>query len=103
MNIPSLWSPSGTYLNTPSYGLPPRPAWDAMQAVLADWHGGRTGWQRWGDPVEGARAAFAGLVGAEPSQVAIGANVSGLVSLVAGSLPKGSRVVVPEVEFTSTL
>jgi selenocysteine lyase/cysteine desulfurase len=99
----TLWSPSGTYLNTPSYGLPPRPGWDALQAVLADWHGGRTGWQEWGDPVEGAREAFAALVGVERSQVAIGANVSGLVALVAASLPAGTRVVVPEVEFTSTL
>ena len=103
MDIPSLWSPSGTYLNTPSYGLPPRPAWDALQAVLADWHGGRTGWQHWGDPVEGAREAFATLVGTDRAQVAIGANVSGLVALVAGSLPAGTRVVVPDIEFTSTL
>src|SRR3954463_5675324 len=103
MDIPSLWSPSGTYLNTPSYGLPPRPAWDALHAVLADWHGGRTGWQHWGDPVGGAPEAFATLLGPGPAQVALGANVSGLVALVAGSLPAGTRVVIPDIEFTSTL
>jgi selenocysteine lyase/cysteine desulfurase len=99
----SLWSPSGIYLNTPSYGLPPQPGWDDLQAALADWHGGRTGWQHWGDPVETAREAFAALVRAERSQVAIGATVSGLVGLVASSLPEGARVVVPDIEFTSTL
>ena len=99
----SLWSPAGAYLNTPSYGLPPQPGWDDLQAVLADWHGGRTGWVQWGDPVERARDAFAALVGVDRSQVAIGATVSGLVGLVASSLPKGTRVVVPDIEFTSTL
>ncbi len=99
----SLWSPAGTYLNTPSYGLPPQPGWDALQAALEDWHGGRTGWQHWGDPVEVAREGFATLVGADRSQVAIGATVSGLVGLIAASLPAGSRVVIPEIEFTSTL
>jgi selenocysteine lyase/cysteine desulfurase len=74
-----------------------------MQAALADWHGGRTGWQHWGEPVEGAREAFGALVGVDRSQVAIGATVSGLIGLVASSLPKGTRVVVPDIEFTSTL
>jgi hypothetical protein len=36
-----LWDPEPGWLNTASYGLPPRPAWDALQAALADWRGGR--------------------------------------------------------------
>src|SRR4051794_41847297 len=91
MDIPSLWSPSGTYLNTPSYGLPPRPAWDALHAVLADWHGGRPGWQHWGDPGGGAREAVAPLVGTDRAQGAIGANVSGLGAPRAGAPPAGGR------------
>jgi selenocysteine lyase/cysteine desulfurase len=62
-----LWDPAGTYLNTASFGLPPRPAWDAMQAALDDWHTGRTSWEHWGDATEEARASFARLVGVEPS------------------------------------
>jgi selenocysteine lyase/cysteine desulfurase len=42
-------------------------------------------------------------VSAQPENVAVGATVSGLVGLVAASLPAGTRVLVPEVEFTSTL
>ena len=97
------WSPAGIYLNTASYGLPPRDGFDALQAALADWRGGRTSWEHWGASTEGARAAFAAMVGVTPARVAIGATVSGFVGLVAACLPAGSRVLVPDVEFTSTL
>jgi selenocysteine lyase/cysteine desulfurase len=97
------WSPSGTYVNTASYGLPPRVGWDALQAALADWQSGRTSWEHWGDSTDGARAAFARLVKAAPADVAVGATVSGLVGLVAASLPVGTRVVIPEVDFASLL
>jgi selenocysteine lyase/cysteine desulfurase len=98
-----LWTPAGVYCNTASYGLPPRPAWDAVQAAQADWRGGRTSWEPWGRSTEGARAAFARLVGARVESVAVGATVSELVGTVVTALPAGARVVVPDVEFTSTL
>jgi selenocysteine lyase/cysteine desulfurase len=99
----ALFSPEGTYLNTPSYGLPPQPGWDALQQALGEWRGGRTSWEGWSESTDGARAEFARLVGTETARVAIGSTVSGLVGLVAASLPAGSRVLVPEIEFTSTL
>ena len=99
----ALFSPEGTYLNTASYGLPPRPGWDALQQVLEEWRTGRTSWEGWSEATDGARAAFAELVSCDPSRVAIGSTVSGLVGLVAASLPAGTRVIVPEIEFTSTL
>ena len=86
-----LWSPVATYLNTASYGLPPRPAWDSLQSALEDWHGGRTSWEHWGIPGEEARAYFARLVGVPVESVAIGPNVSTLVGFVAASIPDGSR------------
>jgi len=98
-----LWAPADTYLNTASYGLPPQPAWDALQVALADWQGGRTSWEHWGGPGEDARASFARLVGVPVEQVAIGPNVSTLVGLVAASIPDGAHVLVPDVEFTSLL
>jgi selenocysteine lyase/cysteine desulfurase len=97
----ALWSPSGTYLNTASYGLPPRPAWDALQAALDDWRGGRTSWEHWQAETDVARATFARLVGVAPEHVAVAANVSSLVGLVAASIADGSRVLTPDVEFTS--
>src|SRR5450755_1339923 len=66
----ALWEPVGVYCNTASYGLPPRPAWDALQAALDDWHGGRTSWEHWGESTEGARASFARLVGVDVERVA---------------------------------
>jgi len=102
-DVQSLWEPAGTYLNTASYGLPPRPAHEALDAALADWRGGRTSWEHWGAPGEGARASFARLVGAPVESMAIGSNVSSLVGLVASGIPDDARVLVPDVEFTSLL
>src|SRR5215211_7610379 len=52
----ALWEPEGIYLNTASYGLPPRPAWDALQAALSDWRVGRTSWEHWNEaPASGPR------------------------------------------------
>jgi selenocysteine lyase/cysteine desulfurase len=98
-----LWQPAGPYLNTASYGLPPQPAWDALQRALEDWHHGRTSWEGWGASTEGARRAFARLVGVEPERVAVGGTVSQLIGVVAAALPDGSRVLAPGGEFTSLL
>lgn len=99
----SLWQPEGTYLNTASYGLPPRPAWDALQGALEDWRGGRTSFEPWDDTVEVARSAFARLTGVPAPQVAVGGAVSALLGLIAASIPDGTRVLAPDVEFTSVL
>ena len=77
------------YCNTASYGLPPRPAWDALQAALVDWRGGRTSWERWGETTDASRAAFARLVGVDAARVAVGATVSELVGSVVTALPAG--------------
>jgi selenocysteine lyase/cysteine desulfurase len=97
------WSSAGVYLNTASYGLPPRDGFDALQTALEDWRTGRTSWEQWGESGERARSAFAAMVGARPDQIAIGANVSSFVGIIAASLRDGARVVVPDVEFTSSL
>jgi selenocysteine lyase/cysteine desulfurase len=97
------WQPDGVYLNTASYGLPPRDGFDAMQQALADWRGGRTSWEHWGESSETARASFAEMLGIPATRVSIGATVSQFVGLVAASVPDGAHVIVPEEEFTSTL
>jgi selenocysteine lyase/cysteine desulfurase len=98
-----LWEPEGIYCNTASFGLPPRPGWDALQQVLGDWHGGRTSWELWGESTERAREAFARLTGTTTERVAVGATVSELVGTLVTALPAGARVAVPDIEFTSTL
>ncbi|HVL95556.1 MAG TPA: aminotransferase class V-fold PLP-dependent enzyme [Solirubrobacteraceae bacterium] len=101
--LADLWDPAGPYLNTASYGLPPRTGWDALQAALADWRGGRTSWEQWGESGERARASFARLNGFATADVANGSNVSQFVGIVAAALPDGSTVLAPEAEFTSLL
>jgi selenocysteine lyase/cysteine desulfurase len=98
-----LWAPEPGWLNTASYGLPPRPAWEALQSALADWRVGRTSWENWGESTERARASFARLVGVDPADVAAGATVSQVLAPIAAALPDGARVLAPENEFTSNL
>ena len=98
-----LWQPETLYLNTASFGLPPSPAWDTLQAVLADWRAGRTSFEGWGEFTENARASFARLVGVPTDWIAVGGNTSVMVGLVASSLPDGARVISAEPEFTSLL
>jgi selenocysteine lyase/cysteine desulfurase len=91
------------WLNTASYGLPPRPAWNALQEALDDWRHGRTSWEGWDDSTRRARESFARLLGVSHRDVAVGSVVSQLVGLVAASLPDETRVLAPEIEFGSNL
>jgi selenocysteine lyase/cysteine desulfurase len=99
----TLWQREGIYLNTASYGLPPTPAWDALQAALADWRVGRTSWEHWNEATQAARGSFARLCGVPPEWVAVGGAVSHFVGLIAAALPDRSRVLSTEAEFTSAL
>ncbi|MEV4710976.1 aminotransferase class V-fold PLP-dependent enzyme [Micromonospora sp. NPDC049374] len=98
-----LWQPQPGWLNTASYGLPPDPAWDALQDALAAWRVGRGAWEDWGTSTDRSRAAFAQLVAVPVADVAVGATVSQLLAPVAAALPAGARVLAPAVEFTSNL
>jgi selenocysteine lyase/cysteine desulfurase len=97
----AAWEPAAPYLNTASFGLPPRPAWDALQSALDDWRHGRTSWEHWCDSTDRAREHFGTLVDVPAARVSTGASASYLIGLVAASVPPGSRVLVPEVDFSS--
>jgi selenocysteine lyase/cysteine desulfurase len=101
--IPALWHPETTYLNTASFGLPPDPVWDAVQAAQADWRAGRVSWEHWTAVTGRARAQFATLVHAKPDRVAVGSTVSGLIAQVAAAVPDGTRVLAAEPEFVSLI
>jgi selenocysteine lyase/cysteine desulfurase len=98
-----LFSPETTYLNTATYGLPPRTAFEAYSAAAEDWRHGRTGFDGWDRSVDAARATFARLTRVDAADVAIGAAVSGFAGLVAAALPPGARVLCAEGDFTSVL
>ncbi|MBD0292033.1 MAG: aminotransferase class V-fold PLP-dependent enzyme [Jiangellaceae bacterium] len=99
----TLFDPAPGWLDTATYGLPPLPAWQALQDALGTWRTGRGYWRPWGEETIRAGEAFARLVGVPASDVSTGAQVSQLLGLVAASLPDGARVLVPEEEFTSNL
>ena len=101
--IRPLWHPETVYLNTASFGLPPDPAWEALQQAQEDWRHGRVSWEHWTAVTDRARAEFATLTRSHPEHVVVGANVSGLISHVATAIPDGSKVLAPEPEFTSLL
>jgi selenocysteine lyase/cysteine desulfurase len=98
-----LFSPEGVYLNTASYGLPPLPAWAAMQAAADEWRHGRTGFDDWDLSVGASRATWARLHGVAAEDVAVGPQVSVFAGVLAASLPPGARVVCAREDFTSVL
>ena len=98
-----LFSRENAYLNTAAYGLPPRPAWEAMQAAADEWRHGRTGFDGWDRSVTAARAAWARLHGVPTRDVAVGPQVSPFTGVVAASLQAGARVLCAREDFTSVL
>ena len=98
-----LFSPEGVYLDSATYGLPPRPGWEALQLAADEWRHGRTGFDGWDLSVGAARDAFARLHHVPSDRVAVGSQVAPFVGLLAASLPAGARVVAPREDFTSLL
>ena len=97
------WDPDPGWLNTASYGIPPRVGWDAVQQALDEWRSGRGVWEEWQKSQEAARTSFARLVGVGPDDVLSGSTVSAALALVAAAIPDGSTVLVTDVEFASNV
>ncbi len=97
-------TPTRGYLDSATYGLPPRSTLDALQAAHDGWRN-RQRWRNWEEDGEACRALFAELVGAGADDVALMPAVSIGVGLVAASIPAeaGSNVVLYERDFTSAL
>jgi selenocysteine lyase/cysteine desulfurase len=89
------------FLNSPTYGLPPRFLIDALQDCIADWQAGTMEASSFDEPVRVGRAGYAALIGVPVDSVAMGGNVSAVLGLVATAVPDGSRVATLAGEFTS--
>jgi len=97
-------APGSIYLDTATYGLPPRPTVEVMERHLLDWQAGTASWiEDWDRPSDRCRGDFAGLIGADASEIAYLPAASVGVGTVAASLKAGEHVVVPVDEFTSVL
>lgn len=92
-----------TYLDTATFGLPPRRSWAALQQALAQWRAGTAQAVAYDLPLAAARSSYARLAGVDPSVVAVGSQVSVFAGLIAANLPGGSEVLTATGDFTSIL
>jgi selenocysteine lyase/cysteine desulfurase len=90
------------FLNSPTYGLPPRFMFDALQDCLHEWQAGTMDVPSFDESVRAARAGYAALAGVSVDSVAMAGTVSSALGLVAAAIPDGSRVATLPNEFTST-
>jgi selenocysteine lyase/cysteine desulfurase len=92
---------TATYLNSCSQGALSRRVRSAYEQYLAGWDANGAEWDHWVERAETARAAFARLVGAAPSEVAVNTSVSQSVSGIVSALDLTSRprIVISEYEF----
>lgn len=90
------------FLNSPTYGLPPRFLIGALQDCIAGWQAGSMDASSFDEPVRAGRAGYAALAGVPVDSVTMGGNVSAVLGLVAAAVPDGSRVATVAGEFTST-
>ncbi|MBV8349544.1 MAG: aminotransferase, partial [Mycolicibacterium sp.] len=89
------------FLDTATYGVPPRFVAEALHDCVRSWEQGRLEVGTFAEPMRAGRAAYASLIGVEEGQVAMGTSVSSLIGLVAASIPDGARVATLRGEYTS--
>jgi selenocysteine lyase/cysteine desulfurase len=97
-------TPTRGYLDSATYGLPPRSTLAALDAAHRGWRT-RQRWRDWEEDGEACRELFAGLVGARGDDIALVGAVSVAAGLVAASLPAepGANIVLYERDFTSAM
>ena len=90
------------YVNSCSQGALSDAVRESYERYLADWDEHGAPWEYWVARAEEARSAFAGLIGADPDEVAVTTSESAGVSAVASALRfdgERRRVVVSDFEF----
>jgi selenocysteine lyase/cysteine desulfurase len=92
------------YLDTATYGLPPRPTVEALHQAVDAWQAATANWiADWDMRGEACRAAFASLSGFPKQNVALVPSASVGVGTIAASLTPDDEVVIPDDEFNSVL
>jgi selenocysteine lyase/cysteine desulfurase len=99
----SSFAPVPGYLDAATLGLPPAPVLSALREALDDWQAGRSSPVAFDDFVTRSRSAYARIVGVPVADVAVGAQASVLMGLVASSLPDGAEVLAVHGDFASVL
>lgn len=97
------FEPDVVYLNTASAGLPSRDTLTAVDDVMDRWRRGHLQAPDTDETIAACRAAFAGLVGVAPTDVAVGSQASAMIAPIAAAVPDGGEVVCAEDDFTSVV
>ncbi len=90
------------YLNSCSQGALSEEVRQSYDDYLKDWNEKGSPWEYWVERQEAARNAFAGLVNAEPNEVAVTTSVSAGVSALASAFDfsgERNKVVISDFEF----
>ena len=89
------------YINSCSQGALSDSVREAYERYLEDWDERGAPWDYWVEKSEDARRAFAGLVNAEPDEVAVTTSVSAGLSAIATGLryARRSKIVTTDWEF----
>ena len=96
--------PGTTYLDSATYGLPPKATLDAVSRCLDGWRGGTARWvEDWDREAEVCRELCARLLHAQPREVSLMPAVSVASGIVATAVPRGGEVLVASGDFTSVL
>ena len=92
-----------TYLNSCSHGALSTDVREAYEQYLRDWEELGSPWELWGEKTEEARAVFAELVGAVPTDVAVTTSLSaGVSGLASGQSKWCDATVVAKFSFDLT-
>jgi selenocysteine lyase/cysteine desulfurase len=92
------------YVDSATYGLPPKPTVDALARALGEWQAGTANWEEdWEPTGELCRQEFAPMLGAPADEIALVPAVSVGIAPIAAALGPDDEVVVPEDEFQSLL
>jgi selenocysteine lyase/cysteine desulfurase len=89
------------YINSCSQGALSDAVRDSYAEYLHDWEEKGAPWEYWVGREEAARAEFAGLINAEPDEVAVTTSLSAGVSALASGLRYGARskILTTDLEF----
>src|SRR5215218_6568457 len=79
------------YINSCSQGALSDAVRQSYQDYLRDWDEQGAPWDYWVERTEAARAAFAGLINAEPDEVAVTTSLSAGVASLASGLRYAAR------------
>jgi selenocysteine lyase/cysteine desulfurase len=92
------------YVDSATFGLPPKPTVEALARALDEWQTGTASWEEdWEPAGELCRHEIAPMLGAPADEIALVPAVSVGIAPIAAALGPDDEVVVPDDEFDSLL